>query len=237
MDSTQIVLPPHHYRWLNGYEYQDLLLNALNQNIPIFDSHPQDIYYQLKNFRWLPIYLKVIHFKQYWVSQIEGQFQEIVQMEKDEFLDSTSKTQTLSVIYCLQYRNRYSSFSYAHSLIVWSNDKPGILLCHIRLINNSISSLTHIQTHSYQTYEEIRNCKQRHTDCITKSLEVALEVEQVQLRLTLFDDDYNYLQQKFYTFEQRQEIMKLYSNLVKKNQTFVNELRECEEVLQRYDSL
>ncbi|CAD8174261.1 unnamed protein product [Paramecium octaurelia] len=227
MDSTQIVLPPRHQRWLNGYEYQVLLQNAPNQNIPIFHSHPSEIYYQPKN-GYLYILRSAI------LSNI-GQFQEIVQMEKDEFLLPKHKPQ-VSYIACSKETD-IPHFRMHIVQLYGQHDNPGILLCHIRLMNNSISSLPHIQTHSYQTYEEIRNCGQRLTDCITKSLEVALEVEQVQLRLTLFDDDYNYLQQKFYTLEQRQEITKLYSNLIKQNQTFVNELRECEEVLQRYESL
>ena len=47
---------------------------------------------------------------------------------------------------------------------------------------------------SFEEYEEIRNCKKRLSDCMEKSMDIILEVQDLKMRTILLDDDTNYIQ-------------------------------------------
>ncbi|CAD8173859.1 unnamed protein product [Paramecium pentaurelia] len=217
-----------------GYEYQDILLNVFDHKIPIFDFHPEEIYQKPKN--GYLYFLRSSTLNNISFPRLKDNSKKLFKWKKMNLQTLLPKNQPLvSYIVCSTDTNN----PHFRMHIVQSynqHDKFGTLLCHVRQITNSILSTQKLVTPSYQIYEDIRNCKQSLTNCMEKSFEITLEVQQIQLRLSLFDDDYNYLQQKFYTLEQREEIIKLKSNLIKQNEICFNELKECEDVLHRYDS-
>ncbi|CAD8166871.1 unnamed protein product [Paramecium pentaurelia] len=240
MDSTQYASPPYHYRWLNGNEYEDLLMNGKDHTIPMFDEHPEDIYYEPKN--GYLYFLRKASLRNLGFPRLKDNSKKVFKWKKMNFQTPLPKhCPKVSYIVCSTTTCLDVPHYRMHIVQLFNQrDEEGVLLCHVLQICNRLSPIQQIKDNppmSFEEYEEIRNCKKRLSDCMEKSMDIILEVQDLQMRTALLDDDNNYIQQKLQSKEQRLENMKLYGDMLKKYERYINAVMEGYEVIRRYDDL